>query len=169
MQFEGISQVALVVKNPPASVRDIRDAGWIPGLGRSPGVGHSNPLQYSCLENLMDRGAWQATVDGVSKSRIWLKWLSMHPRVLMEYDRLWWCPCCFTLCIVETSRRNSETPAPTHLNEMQTATQSRWPSINILGPSRLGPWETRWYVKFPPSFAGIKKHLSNWQENWIIN
>ena len=60
MQFEGISQVALVVKNPPASVRDIRDAGWIPGLGRSPGGGHGNPLQYSCLENPMERAAWQA-------------------------------------------------------------------------------------------------------------
>jgi len=51
------SQVALVVKNPPANAGDIRDTGSIPGLGRSPGGGHGNPLQYSCLENLMDRGA----------------------------------------------------------------------------------------------------------------
>ena len=50
------SQVVLVVKNPPVSVGDIRDAGLIPGSGRSPGGGHGNPLQYSCLENLMDRG-----------------------------------------------------------------------------------------------------------------
>ena len=47
--------------------------GSIPGLGRSPGGGHGNPLQYSCLENPMDRGAWQATVHGVGKSRTWLK------------------------------------------------------------------------------------------------
>ena len=52
-------QVALVVKNLPANVGDIRDAGSIPGLGRFPGVGYGNPLQYSCLKNPIDRGAWQ--------------------------------------------------------------------------------------------------------------
>ena len=57
----------LVVKNPPANAGDIRDAGSIPGLGRSSGGGHGNPLQYSCLKNLRDRGAWQATVHGVSE------------------------------------------------------------------------------------------------------
>ena len=64
------SQVALVVKNVPASAGDIRDTGSIPGSGRSPGGGHGNPLQYSCLDNFMDRGAWWATVHGVAKSRI---------------------------------------------------------------------------------------------------
>ena len=54
------SQVALVVKNPPANAGDVRDASLIPGLGRSLGGGHGNPFQYSCLENPMDRGAWQA-------------------------------------------------------------------------------------------------------------
>ena len=63
------SQVALVVKNPPASARDVRDMGSIPGLGRSHGEGNGNPLQYSCQENSMDRGAWWATVYGVSKSQ----------------------------------------------------------------------------------------------------
>ena len=62
------SQVALVVKNPPASAEDIGDMGSIPGSGRSPGGGHGNPLQYSCLENPMDRGACQATIHGVAKS-----------------------------------------------------------------------------------------------------
>ena len=52
------SQVALVVKNPPANAGDIGDANSIPGLGRFPGGGNGNPLQYSCLENPMDRGAW---------------------------------------------------------------------------------------------------------------
>ena len=61
-------QLCLVVKNPPANAGDIRDAGLIPGLGRSPGGGHGNPLQYSCQKNSMDRGAWQATVPGVSES-----------------------------------------------------------------------------------------------------
>ena len=64
----GESQVALVVNNLTASAGDIRDLGLIPGLGRSPAEGHSNPLQYSSLENSMDRGAWQATVYRVAKS-----------------------------------------------------------------------------------------------------
>ena len=58
----------LVVENPSANAGDIRDAGLIPGLGRSPGGEHGNPLQCSCLENPMDRGAWQAIVHGVAKS-----------------------------------------------------------------------------------------------------
>ena len=70
--------MALVVKNPPASAGDARDMDLIPGSGRSPGGGHGNPLQYSCLENPMDRGAWQATVHGVAKSQTRLKWLCTH-------------------------------------------------------------------------------------------
>ena len=61
--------MALVVKNLPANAGDLRDMGSIPGLGRSPGEGHGNPLQYSGLENPRDRGAWWATVHGVAKSR----------------------------------------------------------------------------------------------------
>ena len=57
------------VKNLPASARDARDVGSIPGSGRSPGVANGNWLQYSCLENCMDRGAWRATVDGVAESQ----------------------------------------------------------------------------------------------------
>ena len=56
------SQMVLVVKNLPANAGDVRDVGSIPGLGRFPGGGHGNPLQNSCLENPMDRGAWWATV-----------------------------------------------------------------------------------------------------------
>ena len=62
-----------MVKNPPASAGDIRDAGSIPESGRSPGGGLGNPFQYSCLENPMVRGTWQATVHGVVKSRTQLK------------------------------------------------------------------------------------------------
>ena len=58
-----------MVKNPPANAGDIRDRGPIPGSRRSPGKGNGYPCQYSCLENLMDRGAWQATVHRVAKSR----------------------------------------------------------------------------------------------------
>ena len=62
-----------MVKNLPANGGDIRDAGLIPGSGRSPGGGQGNPLQYSCLENPMDRGAWWATVRGVAKIQTRLK------------------------------------------------------------------------------------------------
>ena len=62
------SQMLQEVKNPPASARDVKDAGSIPGSGRSPEEGNSNPLQYSCLANPMDRGAWWAIVHGVAES-----------------------------------------------------------------------------------------------------
>ena len=58
-----------MAKNPPAIAGDIRDAGSIPGLGRFPGEGHGNLLQYSCLENPMDRGAWWAIVHGAIKQK----------------------------------------------------------------------------------------------------
>ena len=58
-----------MVKNLPANAGDIEDSGSILGLGRSPGEGNDNPLQYSCLENPMDRGAWWATVHGIAKGQ----------------------------------------------------------------------------------------------------
>ena len=70
--------MALVVKNPPANAGDIRDMGSTPGSGRSPREGNGNTLQYSCLENPMDRGAWWATVHGTTKIQKQLKQLSMH-------------------------------------------------------------------------------------------
>ena len=69
------SQVALVVKNPPTNAGVI-DVGSIPGSGRALGEGHGNPLQYSCLENPMDRGAWRAIIHSVTQSRTRLKQLS---------------------------------------------------------------------------------------------
>ena len=67
-----------MVKNLPANGGYIRDVGLIPGSGRSPGGGHGSTLQYSCLENPMDRGDWLATVHRVAKSRIQLKQLNTH-------------------------------------------------------------------------------------------
>ena len=64
--------MAQLVKNLPANAGDARDAGSIPGLGKSPGKVDGNPLQCSCLGNPMDRGAWGALVYGVAKSRTWL-------------------------------------------------------------------------------------------------
>ena len=65
--------MVLVIKNVPTNAGDIRDVGSIPGSGRFPGEGNGDPLQYSCMENLMDSGAWWATVHGVAKSQTQLK------------------------------------------------------------------------------------------------
>ena len=81
---EGIKddpQVVLVVKDLSANVRDV---GSIPGLGRSPGEGHGNPLQYFCLENPLDRGAWRATVHRITQSQTRLKRLSTHAGFWLE-------------------------------------------------------------------------------------
>ena len=80
------SPVALVVKNLLANAGDTRDMGLIPGSGRSPGEGHGNPLQYSCLENPMNRGAWQATVHRVAKSQTQLKRLGTCPHTGVLYQ-----------------------------------------------------------------------------------
>ena len=66
---KGASQMALVVKNPSVNVGDSRDTGLIPGWERSPGGGHGNPPQFSCLENPTDRGAWQTTVHVATESQ----------------------------------------------------------------------------------------------------
>ena len=71
-------------KNSPASSGDARDSGLIPESRRSPGIGNVNPLQYFCLKNFMDRGAWQATVPGVAKS--WTR-LSTHKHAMRERER----------------------------------------------------------------------------------
>ena len=78
--FSAASQLVLVVKDLPANAGDIRDAVSIPGLGRSPGEGTDNPLQYSCLGNPMDRETRQAVVHRVTKSWTLLKRLSTHAR-----------------------------------------------------------------------------------------
>ena len=70
--------------NPPASAGDIKDKGSAPELGRSPGGGHDNPIQYSCLENLMDREVWWATVHGATKSQTPLKQLIMHAHAFYQ-------------------------------------------------------------------------------------
>ena len=70
--------MALGVKNPPVNTGDIKAAGSVPGSGRSPGGGHGNPLQHSCLKNPMDRGAWWTTDHRVANSLTILKQLSTH-------------------------------------------------------------------------------------------
>ena len=93
-RFLWIKKVMLVVKNLSANAGDLRDVSLIPGSGKSPGGGNSNPLQYFCLENPMDRRAWQATVYRVSKSWTWLKQHSRHTHTYAYpqymYGLLWW-------------------------------------------------------------------------------
>ena len=102
------SQVVLAVKNPPANAGDIRNAGLTLGWGRSPGGEHGNPFQCSCLENPMDREAWQATVHRVSKSWIQLKQLRMHtPQG--EYEPELWSP------VEERRKQNSDVEKLTEL------------------------------------------------------
>ena len=88
--------MALVVKNPPANAGDLRDSGSIPGWGRSSGLWHGNLFQYSCPENLMDRGPWRATVQGVTKSRTQLQQLTyIHIEnwgiCIFSTPHFWWC------------------------------------------------------------------------------
>ena len=73
-----------MVKNPPANAGDIRNLGSVPGWGRSPGGGQSNPLQYSCLENPMNRGVWWTIVHGITKTWTPLKQLSTQHMVVVE-------------------------------------------------------------------------------------
>ena len=91
------SQAVLVVKNLPANARDKRALRSIPELGRSPGGGYGNPLQYSCLENPMDRGAWRAAVHMVTKSQTWLKQLSTHARIPLDSSLVVDSPSVFSL------------------------------------------------------------------------
>ena len=87
--------MALAVKNPPANAGDIRDASSIPGSGRSLGVGNGTSLQYSCLGNPTDRGAWKATVYGATKSRTGLSvWAlsNLQGEKSLERKELWECP-----------------------------------------------------------------------------
>ena len=79
--------VALMVKNLPAKAADRRDRSSIPGLGKSPAGGHGNRLQYSCLENSMDKGDRQAIIHRVTQSQTQLKQLSMH--LLDEAISIW--------------------------------------------------------------------------------
>ena len=96
------SQVALVVKNLPANKGDLRDTGSSLGSGRSPGGGHGNPLQYSYLENPMERGTRQTTVHGEAKGWTWLKRLSpAHSIVLVKSPEI------FQFSCTESSTRTS--------------------------------------------------------------
>ena len=143
-----LSRWRWLVKHLPANAGDLRARGWTSGSGRSPGGGHGNPLQCSCLEHLMDRGAWWAAVHGVAESQTQLKLLSTHARPCGVDSRLLVSQCLsFSLVPVclSTSGSQSTVWGPTASAPTQNPAHSQAP------PSRLGesvlnspPVETIW-------------------------
>ena len=114
------SQVAQVVKNSPVNAGDVRDMGLIPGSGRSPGGGPGNPLQYSCLENPMDRWAWQAAVHRVRNSQVWLSdWACTHMFTLGP------CGLCRTISLLIVLISNSTCKVPLPWNTAYTGIKRR--------------------------------------------
>ena len=147
---EWASQMTLVVKNLPANAGDARDAG------RSPGGGHDNPLQYSCLEDPMDRGAWWAIVHGVAKNWTQLKPLSMHHAV-KEY--LHNKGKGLSLILTTTTVRGRE-----HGNKHGAFSLTPWPGHqeNLMYFDRLGTWLC-WVRRTP----GKKRALKTWDNGYF--
>ena len=140
----GASQVVLVVKKSPANAGDTRDRSLIPGLERYPGGGNGNLLQYSCLKNPTDRGAWQATIHGVTKSLIRLKQLSRHTckiQKLANKTMFYFSSVQFShsvmsdsLWLHELQRARPPCPSPTPGVHSNSRPSSRWchPAISSL-------------------------------------
>ena len=126
--------MVLVVKNLPASTGDIRDRGSIPGSGRSPERGYGNPLQYSCPENAMDRGAWLATVHRVTRSM-----LSTHASFrntgLNPLNQNSWAGTLMSACLITTADVYHE-----HLNLRIVFLQHKFSSGTILFPWSASSW-----------------------------
>ena len=136
----------LVVKNLPASAGVVRDLGSIPGLGGSLAVGYGNPLLYSCLENPLDRGVWQAVVHGVTKSQTWLKRLSTHTSIIMIAN---------TCCLLSTR-------STFKFLKCSSLIVSRWG--NSGNSERLYFWglqnHCRWWLQ-----SWNKKTLTSWKKS----
>ena len=137
------SQVMLVVKNLPANARGVRDTGLIPGSGRSPGGGHGNPLQYSCLENSLDRGAWWATVRRIAQSWMWLKWLSMHTGL---------CCCCRQVTPIVSDSVRPHRRQPTRLPSLGFSRQEYWSGLPFPSPEH----------ESEKSFSCVRLFLTPW-------
>ena len=114
-----VSQVALVVKNSPVNAGD---TGLIPVSGKSPEGRHSNSRQYSCLENLMDRGDWWAAVQRVTKSGTQLKWLSTHSINRVNSDLKYLCVCiCVCVCVCVCVCMHARTQSLSHVQFFPTS------------------------------------------------
>ena len=146
----GASQVALVVKHPPANAGNVREVGSIPGLGRSHGRGHGHPLQYSCLKNPMDRGVWQATVHRITQICTQLKQLGMLTCTSAHYtpDTQWSSGNRCSPCPHETLNLEGEADGN------QTITQAEEISISY---ESYGWWVTVLMTAYSGGFCLIKK------------
>ena len=158
------SQVALVVKNTPANARGIRTAGSIPGLGRSPGGGHAKPLQYSCLGNPRDRGAWWATVHGVAET-IQPKRLSKRSPLTQVFSKATLLDICFSnmyesegnqsfspkgnQCRIFTERTDAEATYFGHLMERTDSLEKTMMPRKIEGRRRRGWQRMSWLGGIP--------------------
>ena len=135
------SQVVLVVKNLPAKAGDIKHSGLIPGSGRAPGEGHSNPFQYSCLENPMDRGAQQAMVYRVTKSQRQLKATQHTPTMPSRFI-------CVVVCVrIEFFFKTEETwhdNAGDGGDVVLIPGSERSPGGGSGNPLQYSYWETPW-------------------------
>ena len=152
----GAAQFMLPVKNPPANAGDIRDAGSVPGLGRSPGGGHGNPLQYSCLENPMDRGGWWAAVHRVTMSCTQLKRIKQASKNHLEILELPYNPA-IPLLGIHTEETGSErdTCTPMDIAALfiiaRTWKQPRCPSAD--------KWiRKQWYIYTMEYYSTIKNN-----------
>ena len=150
--------MALVIKNLTANAGDLRDAGLIPGSGTSPGEGRGNSLQYSCLENPMDEGAWPAAVECVAKSRTQLRWLSMHTHrwAQRQPDEKEWEPChtCTELWLA----------FPRGLSQVKSLGLSFLTCKMVFGSQAL----EMVCVKVLSSTSGLYWVLDKWQLIWSI-
>ena len=103
-----MSHVALVVKNSPANAGGVKDMGWICGSRRYPGGGHGSPLQYSCLENPLDRGAWWAIVHRAAKNQTRLKQLSTHTHLTQCLKLSGSTSSCVSLSEKQNNKKNTD-------------------------------------------------------------
>ena len=154
------SQLALVVKNKPANAGDVRDSGSTPESGRSPGGGQENPLQYSCLENPMDRGAWWDTVHMTAQSWTQQKWLSTHTCMLGLLLSSW----------IKIGGMHAEVFRKFPSNIIWKPTV--WLSLilgkifccinQIVNPSLAWPWKQRWVITASTLGPFLRNHI--WSE-----
>ena len=173
--------MVLVVKNWPANAGDIKDVGLIPGSGRSPGEGHGNPLQYSYLENPMDRGAWRTTVYSVTKNRAWLKWLNTYTPLNNPFTptaNIYWVTAIsialFQIwAVIRKSWWKTHLPNPHVTLNLGTKLQSSMNLSFIYSNRNRSQWELRFllllflYILFRPK--GIPREFCMMcQENLII-
>ena len=152
------SQVAVVVKNPPANAGDIRDTGSIPWLGRSLRRGQSNPLQCSCLENPIDREDWRVTIQRIAKSQTQLKRYGMH---------IWWLWLLSTfITLVETGGKRLAFSLSQ--KKKQNKTKQNWVLLTLISSTVLcacpqtNCWlmQPKWGIPFQEFWCWSQCHMS---------